>query len=359
MPVLYTIDDLTADWLTDVLREKSVLEHGHVTAVQVVRTSHMASLNYFLDLQYSPDVSAAAPKTLFLKLSRPDRLPLTASEVEYYTRIVGQTSFKLTPICYAAEFDSEKGAYHILLEDVSATHSGLSLAYPPTPDHAQQMATTLARLHASWWQKPTLNTVADLPTEAVIMRYVDKCLTGLQPMFSFLGDRLTADQHDLITTLTKQYPRWMLKRIEQIPNQLTLIHGDCHNANWLLPKADGEPYLIDRQPFDWSLTCWLGTSDLTYMMIHWWYPAYRERIEETMLRTYHSELLAQGITNYAWEQLWDDYCLCAIQSLYVPLAWCALESVEDNAWIWYPKVMYTLDAIQYLGSHERLERALT
>lgn len=358
MPVLYTIDDLSADWLTAVLREKGILEHGQVTNVQVTRTSHMASLNYFLSIEYTPDVPTSAPKTLFLKLSRPERLPLTASEVEYYTRIVGQTPLKLTPTCYSAEFDPEKGAYHILLEDVSATHTGLSLSYPPTPTHALQMGTTLARLHACWWQKPTLSTVADLPTESVIMRYVDKCTAGLRPMFDFLGDRLTDEQRGLIEALVSQYPRWMLARVAQTPNRLTLIHGDCHNANWLLPKTVGEPYLIDRQPFDWSLTCWLGASDLTYMMVHWWYPAYRERVEESVLQAYHHELLAQGISDYSWQQLWDDYCLCAIQSLFVPLAWCALESVEDTSWIWYPKVMYTLDAIQHFGSRERLKLAL-
>jgi hypothetical protein len=356
--VLYSIHDLTADWLTDVLRSKGVLDSGEVTEVKEASTSHQASLNYFLNVIYSPDAPTSAPKTLFLKLSRPERLPLTASEVEYYTKIVVQTPLKITPVCYSAGFDSEKGAYHILLEDVSATHTGLSLSYPPVTKHALSMAKTLARLHAYWWEKSNLNTVGDLPTEAVIKRYVDACLPGLSPMFDFLGDRLTNQQRELIDTLTEQYPRWIMKRTQRTPNQLTLIHGDCHNANWLLPKTDGETYVVDRQPFDWSLTCWLGASDLSYMMVHWWYPAYRERIEASVLRTYHSELLTQGITDYSWQQLWDDYRLCAIQSLYVPLEWCTEGNLDNTSWIWYPKVMYTLDAIEHLGSRELLEQSL-
>ena len=124
MTVLYSIDDLTVDWLTGILRDKGVLTSGHVTAVKEASTTHQASLNYFLNVTYSADAPASAPKTLFLKLSRPERLPLTASEVEYYTKIVAQTPLKITPICYSAEYDGEKGAYHILLEDVSATHTG-------------------------------------------------------------------------------------------------------------------------------------------------------------------------------------------------------------------------------------------
>ena len=358
MTVLHSIDDLTTTWLTDVLRDKGVLDCGHVTDVTEASTNHQASLNYFLNVSYSADAPVSAPKTLFLKLSRPERLPLTASEVEYYTKIVAQTPLKITPICYSAEYDSEKGAYHILLEDVSATHTGLSLSYPPVTAHALAMAKTLARLHAYWWEKPTLNTVSDLPTEAVIQRYLDACLPGLLPMFDFLGDRITDQQKHLITTLTEQYPRWMLARTQRTPSYLTLIHGDCHNANWLLPKTDGDPYLVDRQPFDWSLTCWLGASDLSYMMVHWWYPKYRERVEESVLRTYHAELLAQGVSDYSWQQLRDDYRLCAIQSLYVPLAWCTEGSLDNSSWIWYPKVMYTLDAIQHLGSQELLAQSL-
>ncbi len=358
MTVLYSIDELTPDWLTDILRANGELKSGHVTDIQETSNSHQASLNYFLSIIYSPDASPSAPKTLFLKLSRPERLPLTASEVEYYTKIVVQTPLKITPTCYSAEFDSAKGAYHVLLEDVSATHIGLSLSYPPVTSHALAMAKTLARLHAYWWEKPNLNTVSDLPTEAVINRYVDACQPGMLPMFDFLGDRLTAEQKQLIETLVEQYPQWMQKRIQRTPNHLTLIHGDCHNANWLLPKHEGETYLIDRQPFDWSLTCWLGASDLTYLMVHWWYPNYRERVKESVLRTYHDELVAQGITNYSWQQLWDDYCLCAIQSLFVPLAWCTQGNIDNTSWIWYPKVMYTLDALKHLGSVERLERSL-
>jgi thiamine kinase-like enzyme len=362
LTVLHAIDDLTSNWLTTILREKGVLSSGHVTEVKEASTNHQASLNYFLNVTYSPDATASVPKTLFLKLSRPERLPLTASEVEYYTKIVAQTPLKITPTCYSAEHDSEKGAYHILLEDVSATHTGISMAHPPIGAHAFDMVKTLARLHAHWWEKPSLNIVSDLPTEAVIGRYVDTCRAGLSNMFDFLGDRITDQQKQLIDRLTEQYPLWMVKRTQYTPNHLTLIHGDCHNGNWLLPKAEGETYLIDRQPFDWSLTCWLGVSDLTYMMVHWWYPKFRERFEEALLHTYHDELLTQGVTNYSWSQLWDDYRLCAIQSLYVPLAWCSERvgevEVEKTSWIWYPKVVFTLDAIEHLGSHDLLEQSL-
>ena len=82
LTVLYSIDDLSADWLTTILRANGVLSSGRVTDVKESSNNHQASLNYFLNVTYSTDAPATAPKTLFLKLSRPERLPLTASEVE-------------------------------------------------------------------------------------------------------------------------------------------------------------------------------------------------------------------------------------------------------------------------------------
>ncbi len=268
MTVLHTFEELTPDWLTEVLHEKGVLASGHVTHVEASRTDHQASLNHFLNIKYSVDAPDSAPKTLFLKLSRPERLPLTASE------------------------------------------------------------------------------------------YVNFCLAGLSPMLDFLRDRITPEQQALIADIVVKFPRWMLARTQQNPNHLTLIHGDSHNGNFLLPKTEGDTYAIDRQPFDWSLTCWLGVSDLTYMMVHWWYPVYRKRIEDSLLRLYHAELIQCGVANYSWEQLWLDYRLCAIQSLYVPLAWCAEGNLDRTDWIWIPKVIYTLEALEQLGSIDALNQTL-
>ena len=104
MTLLFALKDLNPDWLTDTLREKGVLATGCVSGVKPTRTNHQSSLNYFLDVSYTADAPESAPKTLFLKLSRPERLPLTASEVEYYTKILAQMPDKITPICYPAPF---------------------------------------------------------------------------------------------------------------------------------------------------------------------------------------------------------------------------------------------------------------
>lgn len=56
--------------------------------------------------------------------------------------------------------------------------------------------------------------------------------------------------------------------------------------------------MIDRQPFDWSLTTWLGIYDLVYGVILDWPIADRRRLEPPLLQRYHDQLLAHGVTGY-------------------------------------------------------------
>lgn len=353
--VLRSIDQLTPEWLTYTLHQHGTLKDGSVVAFRQIDTRHMASLNFFLEIQYSSDVSDTVPRKLFLKLARPERLPLNDAEVIYYTHIAVQMPISPTPICYDAQFDPENGAYHVLLQDVSDTHAPNAFPLPPRVLHAEMMIDLMAQFHAFWWQHPCLDgELATLPTPEVIERYVSFCEAGLQPLIDFVGDRLSLSQIVTLQQVFKKHRKAMIKRAESGEN-LTLIHGDSHTGNFLFPLADdGRAYMIDRQPFDWSLTCWLGVSDLAYMMVHWWHPERRRMLEKPLLQRYLNKLHELGIRDYSWEQLWDDYRLCAMQSFYVAVEWCR-ENPAEMAWIWYPQLQNTLTAFDDLACVELLE----
>ena len=137
----------------------------------------------------------------------------------------------------------------------------------------------------------------------------------------------------------------MLDRTKR-PEGFTLVHGDVNPGNILSPLEGDRPvYLIDRQPFDWSLTTWLGVSDLSYMMVHWWDPERRRELEMPVLREYHASLRRRGVCGYGWDELLRDYRLCAVQSLYVATEWCVKE--EDRArmkWVWLPQLRKSMAA---------------
>jgi hypothetical protein len=56
--------------------------------------------------------------------------------------------------------------------------------------------------------------------------------------------------------------------------------------------------IIDRQPFDWSLTTWLGAYDLAYAMVLDWPTELRRRWEMPVLQRYHAHLLERGVRGY-------------------------------------------------------------
>ncbi|MFN8371394.1 MAG: hypothetical protein U0694_00745 [Anaerolineae bacterium] len=61
----------------------------------------------------------------------------------------------------------------------------------------------------------------------------------------------------------------------------------------------------------------------------------RRALEVPLLRRYLNQLQQSSVQHYAWEQLWHDYRLCAMQSFYV-VNWCCDDPPAANAWLWYP-----------------------
>ncbi|HJW69786.1 MAG TPA: hypothetical protein VJ829_10550, partial [Candidatus Binatia bacterium] len=95
-------------------------------------------------------------------------------------------------------------------------------------------------------------------------------------------------------------------------------------------------YLIDRQPFDWSLQRWLGASDLARLMIIPWRPELRRDWQIPVLQRYQETLRRAGI-ELPWQLLLADYRLAALESVEIAVEWCAdpVTRVEKRGlWEW-------------------------
>ena len=134
-------------------------------------------------------------------------------------------------------------------------------------------------------------------------------------------------------------------------NGFALVHGDVNPTNILAPIEGDRPfYLIDRQPFDWSLKAWLGVSDIAYMIVHRWEMATRRRIELPILERYHRHLELHGVEGYRWRRLLMDCKLAAVQSVYVATEWCRREEERVSfRWLWLPMLKRSMSAYFDLG----------
>jgi thiamine kinase-like enzyme len=341
MKVITDVSRVTLDHLRRVLAQ-----FGDVSSfsAEPLRADNAAVAR--IHIRYTAQ-SSSAPASLFLKCV-PGSGVFGASEMHYYRRDYADVPNAPLPRCYDAAYDPATGAHHLLLQDLTETHRNNWNA-APTLDYGLALADALARLHAPYFSAEALARIGEaLPSEAKLRRYLDVATRGIEPMLEAADDELTTAQRQLIHDAALHHPRLLIERAADASG-MTLVHGDVNPGNILSSKTGATPiYLIDRQPFDWSLTVWLGVSDLAYAMEHWWDTPLRRAFETPILRQYRDSLSALGI-QYEWDHLWRDYRLCAVQSLYVAASWCVDAAERERMrWVWQPQLRKTLAALEDL-----------
>lgn len=331
--------------LTATLRRAGALD-GDVTSVEVAAGEGNWSRNARLRLTYAPG-SRGLLRSLFLKMSHPDLAP--RSEVDYYARDYVDLPDAPLPRCYEALYADDPPRYHLLLEDLSDTHAS-GHGRQPSAAYADALADALAALHAHRWRAEQLAAIgARYPGAREIAAYVDQARPGLEPLLELTRGELPPGWDDLLRELFDRHPPLMTARCAD-QRGIALIHGDVNPGNVLYPREGARRlYIIDRQPFEWSLTTWLAVSDLAYAIVHWWPTEVRRQLEEPTLRRYHAALQARGVHDYPWQRFWADYRLAAVMSLYVAVEWCVLpEDREGKAWVWRPQLAKAIAAFEDL-----------
>jgi aminoglycoside phosphotransferase (APT) family kinase protein len=134
----------------------------------------------------------------------------------------------------------------------------------------------------------------------------------------------------------------LVERVAQLKAS-TLLHGDAHVWNWMLPVAGtrGAPKLLD-----WD--AWLagpGAWDLAYMMALQWDRDVRQRFESKLLDRYHRSLVACRVQGYSREELEHDYRFAVLLHLRTPVARFARKM---SAYVWWPQLARIRNAVEDL-----------
>jgi Ser/Thr protein kinase RdoA (MazF antagonist) len=335
---------VSAEWLTGVLRSCGALVSGQVCDVRADFAGASWSKNGRLRLTYEEGSEGECPSRLFLKICAGADAVFGPSEVFYYTRDYVAHPAAPLPRCYAAAYREEPRAYHVLLEDLSATHQD-GFRIEPTLEHGCAIGEALARLHAPYWGPKRLSALGAEPAgEAELERYFGWIEPGLEPLLEAMGGALEPSARGALEDVFADHRAAMLRRAGQGVG-FTLVHGDPNPGNILTPRqGQGPVYLIDRQPFDWSLQSWLGASDLAILMVLHWDEAHRRALQYPVLRDYRASLEKCGI-DFAWEQLLWDYRFSVAQCLEFAVEWCVLPADrEGKRWLWERQLRRSLAA---------------
>jgi thiamine kinase-like enzyme len=351
--VITTEEQVTADWLDRVLRRHGSLPRGRATRVE--RSAHPTTTStvIWLSVCYSDDVPASAPRRLLLKISRPEFHPeFGEAEVEFYHRVAPAMQNPPVAHCYDAAYSPETRRSHLLLEDLSASHVEVDSRPAPPRETCDHIMDCLARFHAFWWAHPRLGSdIGSAPTPPHVARVEDH----LAGFLSFLGDQLPLDKQRIysmvVSTMLDRWERRFARRHASSRTHLTLIHGDAHFENFLVPrqKKQNDIRIIDWQFWNMSV----GPQDLAFMIARNWTREERGLLELDLVRRYHDGLVRRGVEGYAWADCWEDYRECVVGNLLIPMWQWQGQLTPETDWDGLNKVF---DAFEDLQCEELLPR---
>jgi hypothetical protein len=320
MDVPVTLDQITPEWLTPVLRKAGLLEDQAVRSVGVepLHTSQ-GSTSQLVRLCLEYDVpTPGAPASLIAKLPHPtaevraaiSELGFYEREASFYWLFSGSTGLRI-PRCYFSAYDPTGGASLLLLEDLERLCVGQTVL-GSTPAEAELVIGEIASLHAAWWGRPELAEFQWLyQFDAPVFRepppgYPERW----QRFYHYFGDSLPAAILPIGERLGSALP-FLHSQLARPP--WTIVHNDYMMDNLFFDESNGGMELVvadwqmvarARAPFD--VAVFLGSSVPT---------TDRRAYEERWLAHYYRLLFEGGVQDYRFEQCLYDYRIALLARL--------------------------------------------
>ena len=345
MTVEFLPSAANAEHLTEALRQAGALGGARVCNVVVISSfQKLRSHTFRLRLDYE-GVIGDAPSSVILKMGHLDSAgrPSYANrhEIAFYRDIASALPERLVPVCFEAVEATGASGWHLLLEDLTDSHFiATEWPLPPTLEQCESIVRAQSRFHAAWWDSPLLGTSVGSWRDADVL---DRDLRSFAEKFARFTDRfgeiMPPGRRDLYQRLLDRAPE-LLARYHSRRN-ITIINGDAHPWNFLLPRRDGEGNvrLIDWE--SWSIDT--ATDDMAYMMAMLWYPDRRRRLERPLLDLYHAELVTHGVSGYDRQALQDDYRLSVLWLITRPVMQAANNIVPRVWWNNLERIMLAVD----------------
>ncbi|MCP5032782.1 MAG: phosphotransferase [Actinomycetia bacterium] len=288
-------------------------EAGHPDAVVRGFTSEQIGtgqigkcIRYSLELAQDVD---GVPSSLIGKFPSDDLQSRTTGvqlrnylkEVNFYRELQPRLRIS-TPRCYYAEIVGDGPEFALFLEDLSPAEQGNQLG-GCSPEIARAAILELVGLHAPSWCDPSLRGIDWIgepsPDSNQIVRAIYNAnVPGFMERY---GASLEDDQREIITRFGSAESIFS----GLLPQPFSLVHIDYRLDNLLIDESS-TPARITA--VDWQ-TITLGSplADVAYFIGAGLLPDDRRAIERDLVREYYDALCQAGISDYAWDDCWNDY----------------------------------------------------
>lgn len=308
-----TINEMTAEWLTGVLRTRGLLRTGRVTGFET-RSVGAGMLGDSIRLALSYDTAEDGPASLVAKFASPNEesrqtglfLGIYEKEVRFYRELAPTVDVR-APGCHFAGIVPETGEFLILMEDLSPARGGDQLK-GGSLDDARQAMIQAAALHGPRWNDPALLKEEWLGENLAVRELVHASLPDCIAEFHRRYEGQLSASH---MAICEKVVEASLTNAPKEPRNFTITHGDFRLDNMLFDiKGGAEPLAI----VDWQTpTRAPGAVDVAYYLTAGLSVDLRRRHEDELLALYLDELARHGVRGYTMDTLRQD---CREQGLH-------------------------------------------
>jgi Ecdysteroid kinase-like family len=279
--------DLTVEWLTAALGVP-VGDFGF----ERIGTGQMSEC-YRVGLTYADGDDG--PSSVVLKIAATDpvsrqtglALGLYEREVRFYTDVAPGIDGPIAP-CHHAAFDTEKGAFHLLLGDAGPAIVGDEIR-GATAEQAMLALSELGRVHAPLIGDTAMANADWLNRESPMNQaLIGQLYAGFVDRY---GDRIAPEHQEVCERLVASFDAYVAS--ESAPQRTHgLVHGDYRLDNMLFgePGADRPLTVVDWQTVAWGP----AMTDVAYFLGCALTDRLRREHYEALLRAYHGALGANA-----------------------------------------------------------------
>lgn len=246
-PFPISIDGLTSDTLSEGLG----IEVANFSASRIGADRGMLGEIFLLGLSYP--VGAAGPDRIVAKfaalrdesLASAQRSGSHERELRCFDELLSDTPVS-APVNYGTWYDHETAHFLLLQGAVDADH-GVDQVEGISIDDSKLVLSETAKLHARWWDDPTLAGRSWLPrldSEQRVHNLTSLAAAGWVPLVEALDDAFTDHQRALGAQLPARLEA-ALRYVASLPS--TLIHSDLRADNLLFAPDHSGVTVIDWQ----------------------------------------------------------------------------------------------------------------
>jgi hypothetical protein len=310
---LHSIDELTAEWMTEALRLE--FPSVEVTSIHLGPLRHGSESTVRVLLGYNrAGHENRLPATMYVKGQWTSHALIGIlgestheKEARFYQDVAPLLPEVNVPKCYFASVDTDHRST-IVMEDLLARNVILGAAGTTvSPATAYQLAEQFARLHALWFDAPELSNIDWLSRSSSRGFDVEQMAAEENGIFGSFNTtwwerRTTLPHCEFLPAelLDREVVKQALINKYRLEGALPhcLIHGDPHLGNMFF-DLDGRPGL-----YDWSPSVGRWGDDLNYAIVGSLGIEDRREHEQPILGHYLEHLALNGGPVIPWDEAW-------------------------------------------------------